>query len=172
MTNPKKRLQLFSIITLVLLAGGIAIILTKPQNLAKLETYEGILQEMSMRRINDGAPTPAIIDILSFKVKGLDIKFGIHEQFKSYDGYVQNLHIGDTVKVYYDKWGSNSEGFNLRIGQIEKNGVALIDVAERDDENKIAGFVFLVVGIIFLIVTIRFYLTKVRVSKTMLANND
>lgn len=161
MTNPKKRLQLFSIITIVLMAGGIAIILTKPQNLAELETYEGILQEMSMRRIDDGAHTPAIIDIFSFKVKGLDIKFWIHQQFASYDNYFKTLKVGDTVKVYYKDFI-----FNLHVGQIEKNGVGLIDLAEAQKENKIAGIGFLTVGIIFFIISIRFYLLKVRGSKT------
>ena len=163
MTNPKKRLQLFIVIAVILLAGGTAVVLTKPQNLKELETYTGILEEVEVKSIEDGAVERAIIDILSFKLNGLDIKFGIHEQYKSYDKYLQNLHVGDTVKLYYEKWRANAEGFNLYVGQIEKNGVALIDVTERNRNNKIAGFVFLSASFFFLIISSRFYVTKVRV---------
>jgi hypothetical protein len=152
---------------LILAAGGTALVNTKSVPLEELKNYTGTLEQVELKSIEPemAKPNDARIDVLSFTIKGLDIKFAIHEQFKSYDNYWQNLHVGDTVKVYYsDTYSLTSEGFNLDVGQIEKNGVALIDVAERDGENKIAGYVFLVVSSIFLIVGIRFYVTKVRKS--------
>lgn len=166
MTNPKKRLQLFIIITVALLVGGTAGIQNEPITLKGLTVYEGVLQVITMKYIdNEMHKNEAGRNIVAFTLEGLDMKFGIYDQLERYENYFAKMHVGDTLKVYYNTSWITPEGYNLGVGQIEKNGVALIDLAEQRKENNLVAYAIITVGFIFLSISCWYYLTKVRGSR-------
>ncbi len=134
------------------MAGGTAGFQSNPTTLEGLNVYEGTVQEISMKHINNEMQkNEAGRNIVAFTVSGSDMKFGIYEQLERYANYFIDLQVGDSVKVYYSSHRMSPEGFNLDVVQIEKKGVGLIDLAENRKENNLVAYAILVAGFVFFI---------------------
>ena len=102
-----------------------------------------------------------------FTLDGLDAKLGIGQNAPAdYSIYTNNLKVGDKIKVYYDPHPYlTPEGYNPYVYQLEKAGVALLDINEVNRSYKRGGYIGFGIGILVLGITIVYY--RKNVAKKM-----
>jgi hypothetical protein len=103
-------------------------------------------------------------DILLFKIQGLEQTIGIYHNTKAdYDFYLEKIHPGDKVIIYFDEQGIRTlEGYNLHVYQLEKDGDVLLDKEKLNRTDRKVGLILYGVGSIFSIAPIWFYRKKMR----------
>jgi hypothetical protein len=97
--------------------------------------------------------------IIIFTLEGLDATLGIGQNAPAdFSIYTNSLTVGDKVKVYYDPHPYlTPEGYNPFVYQLEKDGVALLDIQELNKSYKKGGYIGFGLGILALIGTIIYY---------------
>lgn len=103
-------------------------------------------------------------DILLLRIQGLEQTIGIYHSTKAdYDFYLERIHPGDNVTIYFDEDGGKTfEGHNLHVFQLEKDGDVLLDKAKLNRTDRKVGLILYGVGLIFSMAPIWFYRKKMR----------
>ena len=86
-----------------------------------------------------------------------------HSTTADYKDYLDTIHPGDTVTVYFNEGGGQTfENFNLHVYQLEAHGQILLDKEKRNLTNRKVGIILFGIGVIFSIAPIWFYRKKFR----------
>ena len=159
-SSPRSNFRNYIVIVLAVFAGGILLIRTQ-RTLADLDSYEGLLDEIKITSYRDTKNRP--IPLVYLTLKDLNTKFGIHENFGDLNFFTTHLKSGDKIKIYYSHASEVSTNvIDHYLAQLEKGGVALLDLQESNKENRIAGYIALAVGLIGSVLTVRYYLNSVK----------
>jgi len=161
-SSPRTYFRNYVVIVLILIVGGILLIRTQ-RSLADFEFFEGLVDDIKITSFKNTRGKE--IPIVSLTMKDLKTKFGIHENFGDLNFFTTNLKSGDKVKIYYSHASEvSTDIIDHYVVQLEKDGVALLDIQESNKENRIAGYIALAVGLIGSVLTARYYLNNVRSS--------
>jgi hypothetical protein len=157
-STPKQRFTYYLIITAIILVVSTFIITSDDKTLDEFTVYEGKLTDVkvtSTRRDMSQPSTP----IMVFTLEGLDAKLGIQlNPPADFSIYTNNMKVGDLVKVYYDAHPYlTPEGYNPFVYQMEKDGVALVDINEGNRYYKRGGYIGLGLGVLALMGTMFYY---------------
>lgn len=141
---------------------GTMMVIRGSKGFSDLETITGQVDKIwtDISRNLKGHPS----DILLLRIQGLDQTIGIYHSTKAdYDFYLEKIHAGDKVTIYFDEHGGKTfEGYNLHIYQLEKDGFILLDKGKLNRRDIKVGLILYGVGILFSIAPIWFYKTKMR----------
>jgi len=158
--TPRTYFRNYVVIVLVIIAGGILLIRTQ-RTLTDFDSYEGPVDEIKITSYRD--THGKAIPIVYLTIKDLKTKFGIRENFGDLNFFTTNLKSGDKVKIYYSHASEvSTDVIDHYLAQLEKDGVALLDLQESNKENRIAGYIALAVGLIGSVLTARYYLNNVK----------
>lgn len=132
------------------LIGGLLFITVDDKNLSKLNYANDPITNMGITEIKSARGSN--IDAFYLNVKSLDQKIIYSRPTQNHNDLLNNLNIGDSIKVYFEKSGSDS---NYNILQLEKNKDLLIILETYNTKMKIGGCIALLGGIIIIGLTIK-----------------
>jgi hypothetical protein len=157
-TTPKKTFTYLCVITAIIFTVATLIVTGDDETLDKYSVYEGQLTEIKVTTTRRDIGQPST-PIMVFTIDGLDVKLGIGQNAPAdFSIYTDNLKVGDKVKVYYaPRLSRTPEGYNTFVIQLEKDGVALLDINEVNRSYKRGGYVGFGIGVLALIITIIYY---------------
>jgi hypothetical protein len=157
-TTPKQRFAYYIAITVVIFVVSTLIVTSKDETLDEFSVYEGRLTELKVTTTRRDVGQPAT-PIMVFTVEGLNAKLGIGQNAPAdFSIYTNNLNVGDKIKVYYaPRLSTTPEGYNPYVIQLEKDGVALLDINDANKSYKRGGYVGLGLGILALLGTTIYY---------------
>ena len=153
------------VITLIVFVIAALIITSDDATLDKFTVYEGRLTEIKVTTTRRDMGEPST-PIMVFTMEGLDAKLGIGQNAPAdFSMYTNNLKEGDKIKVYYDPHPYlTPEGYNPFVVQLEKDGVALLDLDEINRSYKMGGYIGFGIGILALIGTVIYYRRNVAIA--------
>jgi|GEM_PF-5796785 len=160
-TPPRTLFRRYIFLTIAVLAAGVLLVQTQ-QTLDGLNIFEGPIEEIKIIKARD--TRNRAYSIVFFRIKDLDARMGIHENFGDLNFFTNNLKPGDKVKVYFKKSFTeiSTDAVDHYVYQLEKDGVAIVDLQESNKETKIAGYVLLVAGLTAIALTYRYYKRNVQ----------
>jgi hypothetical protein len=159
-SSPRSYFRNYVVIVLIIFAVGILLIRTQ-RTLADFDSYEGLVDEIKITSYQD--THNKTIPILYLTMKDLKTKFAIRENFGDLNFFTTNLKSGDKVKIYYSHTSEVSTNvIDHYLSQLEKGGIALLDIQESNKENRIVGYILLAVGLIGSVLTTRYYMNNVK----------
>ena len=82
------------------------------------------------------------------KLEGENKKLGVYRTFRNYGNLLNNIHIGDSIKVYYYDNNNLTENVNIDLIQIEKEKIIILSKNEYK-QKKIGLIVLGFFGVIF-----------------------
>ncbi|HTJ51197.1 MAG TPA: hypothetical protein VL443_17170 [Cyclobacteriaceae bacterium] len=158
----KKRFYKLIGLVLIWFVFGTMMLVRSNVDFDDLKAYEGRVSDIgtTVTRNLKGQPK----DILYFNLDGLKPTLGIyHNTKKDYDYYLNKIHSGDIVKVYYNENGiETSENINLHVYQLEMNNEILLSKVQLNATDRRVGLILYGVGLLFSIAPIWFYFKKIR----------
>ena len=87
----------------------------------------------------------------------LSEKLGIYRMSKNYDDLLNNIKIGDVIKVYYRPSTNENANINIDLIQVEKNDKILISKNEYENKESALIYIGLIAGIGTILLAFRFY---------------
>ena len=115
-------------------------------NLNKTDIISGVVEDRGIDLHHDHKHRST--KVFFIKIKGKDKKFGVYHTFRNYENLLNNINIGDSVKVYYYDNNNLTENVNIDIVVIEKNKKIILHKSEY--EQKQIGLIALgFLGFIF-----------------------
>lgn len=122
--------------------------------------HKDVVVEMGIHHNSNAVPT----NVYKFKMHGLDHGFVItRRNYSSYDTFVNNIKIGDSLSVYFEDWKHVEGQENTQVVQLEKGKLLLIDYNKRKTNDLIIATVLYLIFIGF--ASFAFVLNRRRVKK-------
>lgn len=118
----------------------------------RLTTVDSNVQEIGLTEIKIGRGN-STSEIVYFKLKGLDRRFGIYYTDKpTREMYLDKIHVGDKVHLTFDASGQETEeGLYLHIFELQHDGQTLINKDQVDNRKFMFSKIMLGLGTIFLV---------------------
>ena len=104
-------------------------------NLNDYRTYENIVTEKGTGLRYDNRKKNS--KVFYVKIKDLDKKVGVYRMFKNYDKLLNDINIGDKLKVYYKPNNYKKENINIDVIQIEKGKNVILNKDEYQTKYRI-----------------------------------
>lgn len=111
-------------------------------NLNDYRKYENIVTEKGTGLRYDNRKKNS--KVFYVKIKDLEKKIGVYRMFKNYDKLLNDIKIGDKIKIYYKPNNYKNENINIDVIQIEKGNYILLDKSEYQTKSR----VLMIVGIL------------------------
>ena len=112
-------------------------------NLEDFTKYENIVTEKGVGlRYEDRRNRNS--KVFYVKLNGLEKKFGVYRMFKNYDKLLQDIEIGDQLKIYYIFNENKNEIVNIDVIQIEKGNDIILNKSEYQTRYRI----LMIIGIL------------------------
>lgn len=89
--------------------------------------------------------------VFYFKLYGLEEKMGVYRKFKNYDNLLNNINVGDRLKIYYIPTFDKRENINIDVVQIDKNEENILSKSEYQIKYRLMMIVFACICIIYYI---------------------
>lgn len=131
------------------LIGGFIFTTLEDKNLSNLDYANESITSKGITKIKGARGN---VDAFYLNVKSSNQKIIYSNPIQNYNDLLNNLNIGDSIKVYFEKSGIDS---NYEILQLEKNKDILISLETYNTKMKIAGFIGLLGGILLIGLTVK-----------------
>ncbi len=115
-------------------------------NLNKVDILSGIVEDRGIDFRYDSRHRRA--KVFFVKLEGENKKLGVYRTFRNYGNLLNNIHIGDSIKVYYYDNNNLTENVNIDLIQIEKEKIIILSKNEYK-QKKIGLIVLGFFGVIF-----------------------
>lgn len=80
--------------------------------------------------------------IFTFRLDGLDETMGIYRRkFKNYAPITDNIHIGDTLTLYYEEWKHVKGNVNTQVIHLVNGDKILVDLADRKRKDLLIAVI-------------------------------
>lgn len=96
------------------------------------------------------------LNVFYFRINGTNENFASYNIHQDYSKLVDNIKIGDDLKVYYKK--TQSTDYNLDVIQIEKKGKIILPKNEFESKEYSLIYIGIIGGLAMLIIFIKFIL--------------
>ena len=128
----------------------------KHQNIdvENLKTHTGRI-ELAGKILKKSSKTRSIVFYM--KLNSLEQKLGVYRMNGDYNSLLNNLHVGDTISVYYQE--QEPTDININVVQIIKNKSIVLDPSEYIKKESSLIWIGLISGTILLLISF-WYLRK------------
>ena len=151
-----KRFELFFIffLSIIMILTSAGIRLNVNLNLNEVEQISGKVEKISIVSVRKGSLIFRLVgrDELHLSVFNSPYSFEVYRFPQDYSKLLNNIQVGDNVKIYFGKPGDNNSVSD--VFQIEKNGQILLAYQDYNRNLKFLSVLVLIVGIIFILIGI------------------
>jgi hypothetical protein len=100
------------------------------------------------------------VPIYAFTVDNYGKILGAFRPNKNYKFLLDNLRIGDRIKVYFKE--SNIDNININVYQIEKNGAVILDYETYGKNHRNLSYFIFPIGLLFLFISFKVLTQKIK----------
>lgn len=99
--------------------------------------------------------------VFYLKMNGLEKKIGVYRMFRNYDKLLQDIEVGDQLKIYYKPNENKNENINIDVIQIERGNKIIVNKSEYQTKYRI----LMAVGIIASLAMIMMIISLLKYGK-------
>lgn len=125
-------------------------------NLDEVKQFEGVITEKGITNYQTSTSGRYKITMTNqafyLKIKGLEELLGVYNPKQMYDSLDHHLHVGDTIKVFYNH-SNLPDQLNLETFQIEKNGKLILNREDFQRRERIGFYMTFIGGFVLLFLT-------------------